>query len=104
MPDKYLQMDTHSLFPEPLYFRLPSNTPEVHQMLLANPERFVNYKLSVHYVATRRNDLYNDMNAIKQQAQTEENVMKYSYYKGCVDILDQLLLNSEITELPPEQP
>lgn len=100
VPDEFLQTDTYALFPQPLYFRLPSNTDEVHQGLLAEPQDFVNYKLSVQYVALRRNDLYNDMIKIKAHGQSEDNVKKYIYYKGMVDILDQLLLNSEIQAIP----
>lgn len=103
MPDAFLQIDTYALFPQPIYFRLPSNTEEVLNKLLSNPEDFVNYKLSTHYVVTRRNDLYNDSIEIKKLGQNDDNVKKYIYYKGMVDILDQLLLNSEITPIPEQE-
>jgi hypothetical protein len=96
MPDEFAQIDNFTLFPKPLFFRMPSNTDEVFQDLLSHPEKYVNWELSFEHVIIRRNDIINDMERIKAQGMTKDNVLKYTFYAGMKEAYDQLLKNTEI--------
>ena len=95
--EEFMAADLHWFFPPPMAHSSPLNTEELFKQYVTNPLDFENYKLSNEYFAIRYTDLKKDMEKIKNSGQTKENVNKYYYYLGMVNLLKQILTNVPIT-------
>jgi hypothetical protein len=82
--DEFLASDISYLFPEPLYYRMPSNTDEVFADYLANPSNYQDNTIPKIYILQRHHDLNNDLQNIEKEGMSEENAKKFYYYKGLV--------------------
>lgn len=91
MVDEISAADTNYYFPEPKYYRVPSNTDQVFEEYCDNPDLFEEFEIPKDFLAIRYNDLKNELRQIQLEGGSSVNRKKYYYYKGMVDKLNDLI-------------
>ena len=91
MTDLYLESDTFYLFPEPTFYRMPTNTDAVFNDYISNPYDYQDNPISKDYILQRHHDLKKDLEKVESAGMDENNAKKFYFYKGLVISFSYLL-------------